>query len=305
MKTSVCILFCLSGFAMSSCGGGNAVSEEPTLPPTPKPENKKIEIKINASLDGTRATDSGFETNDRIGLFVVNYNGNTPGNFQTTGNYADNMLFTYTGTWNPETPIYWKDNTTHADFYLYYPYSRTINSVSAMPFEIMKDQSSEASYKASELLIAKASNVAPTEEAVKLTANHVMSLTQITLKAGNGFTSESLAAASVSVKINGIKTKATVNLANSQVSATGETTSIVPLKDNGAYKALIIPQTTADGNLITVIVDGKEFNLKKAFTFESGKRHKFTVTLNKTSNGINVNINPWDDDETDNGGIAE
>ena len=35
------------------------------------------------------------------------------------------------------------------------------------------------------------------------------------------------------------------------------------------------------------------------------RRHKFTVTLSKTSNGINVTIGQWEDDGTDNGGTAE
>ena len=58
-------------------------------------------------------------------------------------------------------------------------------------------------------------------------------------------------------------------------------------------------------NLTTVNVDGNDYNLKKAFTFVGGKSHKFTVTVSKTSNGINVNIDGWETDDTDNGGVAE
>ena len=107
------------------------------------------------------------------------------------------------------------------------------------------------------------------------------------------------------MKINGIKTQATVDLATKAVTPTGTATSITPLKENGSYKAIIVPQTVAQGNLVTVTVDGRDYNLQKAFTFESGKRHKFTVTLSKTSNGINVDIDDWEDDGTDNGGTAE
>lgn len=132
-----------------------------------------------------------------------------------------------------------------------------------------------------------------------------MSQMLITLVAGNGFTEESLAKADVSVKINGIKTQSTVDLATKAVTPAGTATNITPLKEDGSYKALIVPQSVAEGNLITVTVDGRDYNLKKAFTFESGKRHKFTVTLSKTSNGINVDIEQWEDDGTDNGGTAE
>jgi hypothetical protein len=57
-----------------------------------------------------------------------------------------------------------------------------------------------------------------------------------------------------------------------------------------------------------VNVDGRDYQLKKAanFTaFEAGKKHKFTVTLSKTSNGVNVNITKWEDDGIDYGGTAE
>lgn len=40
-------------------------------------------------------------------------------------------------------------------------------------------------------------------------------------------------------------------------------------------------------------------------TLEAGKKHKFTVTLSKTSNGVNVNITKWEDDGIDYGGTAE
>ena len=107
------------------------------------------------------------------------------------------------------------------------------------------------------------------------------------------------------MKINGVKCNSTVNLSTGAVTATGDATSVTPLFSDNSYKALIVPQTVGAGNLITVTVDGRDFNLKKEFTFESSKSHKFTVTLSKTSNGVNVNINPWGDDGTDNGGTAE
>ena len=45
--------------------------------------------------------------------------------------------------------------------------------------------------------------------------------------------------------------------------------------------------------------------MKKEFTFVGGQRHTFTITVKKTSNGINVDIGDWVDDGEDNGGVAE
>lgn len=301
MKPIILPIILCSTMFVASCGK-SADDPEPN-PPTP-PVAQKMEIKISPSMKDSRATDYGFEAGDCIGLYVVNYNGTAAGSLGNTGNHVDNMRFTYNGTWVPDVPIYWADNETHADFYLYYPYA-TVTSITAHPFEVRADQSAEAAYKASDLMVGKTTNVAPSAGATVIPVNHVMSRIIISLAAGNGFTAESLAAANVAVKVNGVKCSSTVDIATGVVTPAGDATSVTPFFSEGSYKALIVPQTLAEGNLITVTVDGRDFNLKKAFTFESSKSHKFTVTLSKTSNGVNVNINPWTDDGTDNGGTAE
>ncbi len=111
------------------------------------------------------------------------------------------------------------------------------------------------------------------------------------------------------MKVNRLKIQSTANLATGEVTAKGNDADITPLKGEGnSYKAIIVPQAVGEGNLITVNVDGRDFNLAKAdnFTaFAAGKKYKFTVTLSKTSNGVNVNITKWEDDGIDYGGTAE
>lgn len=302
MKIKYLMAYLILPITITSCSSEvNETGENPVTPPT------KREIKISTNVSGiTRATDTGFDTNDKCGLYVVNRGiDNSSSALKATGNHVDNMRFTYSGTWTPATPIYWIDNTTHADFYLYFPYQRGISDVNAMSFSVKTDQSSESAYKASELLIGSTKDVTPTESAVVINAKHVLSQMIVNVAAGNGFTTESLAAANIGVTIKGTKVSATVDIASSTVSATGDAQSIKPWNTNGAWKALVIPQSIEETNLITVNVDGKDYNLKKAFTFVSGKSHKFTVTVSKTSNGINVNIDGWETDDTDNGGVAE
>lgn len=302
MKIKHLMAYLILPITITSCSSEvNETGEKPSTPPT------KREIKISTNVSGiTRATDTGFDTNDKCGLYVVNRGiDNSSNALKATGNHVNNMRFTYSGTWTPATPIYWMDNTTHADFYLYFPYKSGISDVNAMSFSVKTDQSSESAYKASELLIGSTKDVAPTESAVVINTKHVLSQMIVNVAAGNGFTTESLAAANIGVTINGTKVSATVDIASSAVSATGDAQSIKPWNTNGAWKALVIPQSIEETNLITVNVDGKDYNLKKAFTFVSGKSHKFTVTVSKTSNGINVNIDGWETDDTDNGGVAE
>lgn len=300
---SACTLVALT--ACSSENGGDSPIPSP-------PSSEKLPIHISTSLTN-RATDDAFENGDNIGLFVVNRNTDgSAASLQTTGNYIDNCKYTYQGTWTTTAPTYWKDNTTHADFYIYYPYTPTITNIEAMTWSVKADQSLLSDYKAGDLLIGKTLNVAPSENAVLIDVKHLMSQMVITLVPGNGFSNATLTAANISVKVNYLKTKAIVNLATSDITAKDDAqsqpTDIIPLKEDDHYKALVIPQTANDGNLITVNVDGKDFNLPKAsnfHAFEPGKRYNFTVTLNKTGNGMSVSITKWEDDGIDYGGTAE
>ena len=309
MKMKKLRMLLLATLALCACSsGGDGVGDEPGLP-NPPTGGERLPIRIGMTVndrENTRVTDLAFEAGDQIGLFVVNRNADgTAQALKTTGNHVNNMRFTYNATWTPDAPIYWTDDKTHADFYMYYPYKATVTDVTAMPFSVNADQGTEAAYKAGDVIIGSRTDVAPTEAAVMINARHAMSQMLITLVPGNGFTEESLAAAEVSVRVNGVKTNATINLATATVTAVGDISAVTPLKTGDAYKALIVPQTVPKGNLLTVTVDGKDYNLVREITFESGKRYNCTVELSKTSEGVNVTIGDWDDDGTDYGGTAE
>lgn len=257
-------------------------------------------LPINIRTVFSRATDSNFEANDRVGIYVVN----EPNSLAESGNHVDNMGFTYNNTWTPDAPIYWFNNTTKADFYCYYPYAANANTM-ALAFATKADQSSLENYKASEFLWGKTTGVAPTEDAVGITVTHTFSNILVSLKPGDGFTSESLAAASKSVKICGVKTNASINLATGVATPTGSASEVIPYLEGSQYRALIVPQTTDETALIVVNVDGTDYTLTRAMTFKANKQHKFTVTINKSSNGVNIGIGSWDEDEEDYGGDAE
>lgn len=267
---------------------------------------KPTEIPINVSMGvWTRATDTSYESGDKVGIYVVNYDGSTAGTLQSSGNHVDNMRFSYTTKWTPDTEIYWKDQTTKADFYCYYPYGSPAD-ISAYAFTTKADQSKLADYKASEFLWGKATGITPTANAVPIITNRSMCNMLIYVVAGEGFTAETLAAANKSVKISSVKTSATVDLRTGVATATGSAAEVIPYNEGEYYRALIVPQTVADGsNLITVTVDGVDYTLAKGFTFKANTQHKFTVTVNKSSGGVDIGIGDWEIDDTDNGGAAE
>lgn len=169
--------------ACTSCG-----HDDPDVPPTPteptEPDKPAAQIPINISATITRATEEAFESGDRIGLFVVNRNADgSAATLKPLGNHLDNMPYTYTTTWNAEKTVYWKDAQTHADFYMYYPYTQTVASVSAMPFGVSADQSSLGAYKSSDLIVGSTLDAAPSASPVNIAARHLMSQVEIVLKA--------------------------------------------------------------------------------------------------------------------------
>lgn len=113
-----------------------------------------------AQVYQTRVNDGGFVDGDRMGIYVVDYEGEMSGALKTSGNRADNVWFQFNGgtrKWNSAREIYWKDRKTHVDIYGYYPFT-AVENVSSLSFEVRKDQSAEASggelsgYEASDFL---------------------------------------------------------------------------------------------------------------------------------------------------------
>ncbi len=281
-----------------ACSSGG---DEPEVPPV---ETKKIPINLSVGVE-TRVTDSAFETSDKIGVYVVNDAGGAAVVLQNADNQVDNMCYTYniSKSWTPDTKTYWKDETTKADFYCYYPYA-SVSNVQSHIFELHEDQSTLSNYKASEFLWGKVSGASPTEAAVDILAKHIFSNAIIKLEAGDGFTTETLAAATVEVRLGGIKTQATINLATGVATATGTVKQILPLKETDCYRALIVPQTVSSNDFIVVTVNDKEYRLGKEFTFMANQKHTFTVKVSRTGNGVNVNVGSWETDDTDHGGTA-
>ncbi len=280
---------------MFSCSESPAPEPEPT--PTPPPTQEKWAINISTSI--TRATDTSFENGDKVGIYVVNQ----PNTLKATGNHADNIGFTYSGSWSAATTIYWKDETTKADFYCYYPYASNISNVEAYPFAVKADQSSVANYKASDFLWGKTTGVAPTKDAVGITVKHAMSNVIVKLVAGNGYTAEDMASASVA--ICGLKTNSTINLATGVITPTGDAQEITPMVENDYRRALVVPQSVSNADLIKVTIGDKVYTLNQSIEFKSGKQHTCTLTVERTNQGINIGIDGWETEGDDFGGTVE
>ena len=172
------------------------------------------EVNISGSIyqKPTRATAEGFVDGDAVGIYVVNYSNSVPGTLLDKGNQANHVKYVFNemeNKWVPEYKVYYKDDNTHVDIYGYYPYDRP-ESVNAYDFEVAVDQrntgdnGSMGGYEASDFLWGKASDITPTESAVKITYDHILSCAVVVLKQGEGFADGEFEQLDASVLVTGV-----------------------------------------------------------------------------------------------------
>lgn len=275
----------------------------------PRPSGQPIRINAvcvpseNAVLDN----DTAFEDGDRAGLYVVNRINGKMESLLPSGNHIDNMRFTYHGTWTPSQPIYWMDEQTKADFYLYYPYSSEMDDPRYWTVNVPTDQSTEAAMLQADVLVGRAFNVAPASQAVELKARHMMSRLTITLQASQGMTEEKLREADLKVLVNGLITEATVNIATALATASGTERHDIQACQTDAltFTVTAVPQEVTDGAFITIMVNGDRYTLRRAVTLKQGTWHHATVKVGAANGNIGVTIGGWTIDNTDYGGTAQ
>lgn len=296
--------------------------ESDIKPDIPQDAAYKVQIynEINQQ-PATKVTTDGFCTGDEVGVYLVNYDGQTPGALKVEDNQADNVRFTFNenGDWVSDYDIYYKDNETNVDMYGYYPYADP-TSIEAYPFEVARDQSKGAEhgqmapYEASDFLWAKTRNVTPTASKVILSFNHKMSSARVRFTQGSGWADAAeYAAVSKEVLVTNTIRKSTINLSTGVVTPEGEAplTGIVPMKDYDEFRAIVVPQTVAAGQtLLTITVDGHPRHYVRDVDTEylPGKITTYDLSISKKENTgeyevelTGVNITAWEADNVSHG----
>lgn len=279
-------------------------------------------ITLSAQLQQqnvTRANEQGFVTGDRMGIYIVDYVGTTPGILDVAANRASNVLYTFDGdnyTWTAPTELYWKDSSTPVDVYGYYPGINYIDEPKAYQFEVsdlqnvLPNEGEMSNYEASDLLWGKTAKVSPTEQAITVKYSHRMAGVWVYLKAGEGITATEWEKLDKVVQIENTVRTATINLTDGIPVPDGEVDKgIAMLPQSGdSYRAVVIPQAVAAGKkLISVTLDGITYthSLTSAMNYQMGKLHNFTITINKVEASGDYElavsydgITDWVNDET-------
>lgn len=289
-----------------------------------RPQEDTFKVQIYSDIwqqPATKVTTDGFCTGDEVGVYIVNYDGETPGTLKLVDNQADNVRFKYNenGEWVSDYDVYYKDNDTKVDFYAYYPYADP-SSIEAYPFEVARDQSKAAehgqmaTYEASDFLWANTKNVTPTASKVILTFRHQMSSARVRFSQGTGWTDAAeYAAVTKEVLVTNTIRKSNISLATGVVTPEGEAplTGIIPMNDNGEFRAIVVPQTVAAGKtLLTLTIDGvpRHYTRDVDTEYVPGKITTYDLSISKKANTgeyeielTGVSISAWEADNVSHG----
>ena len=267
-------------------------------------------------LSVTRVNDSGFCDGDVMGVYVVDYDGGTPGTLKPSGNRGDNVRHTYeeaSNHWNSAYDLFWKDKHTHIDVYGYYPFANP-ESIDDYQFEVQKDQSKISEdgemggYEASDFLWGKVGDVAPTTNVIRLPLSHRMSNARVTLIQGSGFAEGEWANTEKIVLAPNLVRKASINLANGEVKPAGsvESTATIPSRVGDEWRTIVVPQTLkASTTLFSITIGGVPYKFAKneALTYVAGKMMNFGIKVDKKAASgqykltlVSESITPWEND---------
>ena len=242
---------------------------------------------------GSRATETDFEVNDKIGLYVAK----TDAPLEIGGNLVNNEPLTYDGTkWNATRTLYWDEGTYNA--YAYYPYINKVSSIEDQPFCISTDQSTSKTetslggYEASDLLFATNKNLTASTSPVALNFKHIMSKLLIRLVQGEDFEGEMPTPATVYV--HNTVPEATIDLqagvATRYVKGTKQTI-VAHQDDDYIYSAIIVPQRIENRMpLIEVIMNGVSYLFESKFQFKPGTEHLVNLIISDNPDQVKIDI---------------
>lgn len=265
-----------------------------------------IDVKTRAdqNIQGTL-----FDAGQSIDVFLkdaLDDGAGTPGTDYTT--YLQPLVTTTTkestkNNLNFATTQIWPINNHSLNIWAVYPSGAAGNDVAAtsVTFSVQANQSTEANYKASDLMTGTAANpVAPSESVVEipLVFTHLLSKVNINLSktaATTTITDEQLAAAKIYI----MNTKPTTTFApkTTDVTAATGTAADIYVGEGIACSAILVPQTVAAGTQYIKVVVGDDTFIYSVptggITLEAKKVHTYDIKIHKATILLSATITDW------------
>ena len=236
---------------------------------------------------GTKVTSDSFEEEDVVGLYITNSNAI----LDAAGNYVTNAPLVYDGAeWSTSPAIYWNNGIYNV--YAYYPYMKSVPSVTDAPFSVSTNQSIAENYMKSDFLWASKEKVTASKGSVSVQFAHRLSRMAIKLVKGDDYDGDLPDDARVFV--HNTVTDATINLAYGFATSRQKVSSkTIEARDfgNHIFAAIVIPQRLDTRRpLVEVIMKGVSYLYEAKFNFKPGMQHNVTLVISKNPSQIKIEI---------------
>ena len=175
-------------------------------------------------------------------------------------------------------------------------------------FEVAADQSAgDDAYVKSDLLYAASDDVARTKSAVQLKFYHLLSKLELKIVKSAEITDNVTKVTLDGMAVGGTFTPgsdlSTQEARAKMIAADNETATMtlgaVTSDGSSTNDAIVVPQTIGGKTMTFTLESGGElvYTIPTDKTFESGKKHVYTVTLKGTGLSVESTIEPWDGSE--------
>jgi len=233
----------------------------------------------------TTLNDANIASGDAITVKIKN-------NGAATSAYTS---YTYTagasGAMTPPSPKpYYPTGSTNIDILAYYP-STAGNSSN---FDVQADQTTDANYKASDLMVATVTNQAKTTSTVALAFQHKMAKLVVTATKGDGVNKiQTITLKNVKRRVSFTNTSGAVGSATT-ISGSTDVTLFKSGTGTSGTGAALIPAQTITGDVIAIETDQGTavYNVPAGKAFAANTKYTISVTVNRTAVGA-VNSITW------------
>ncbi len=226
----------------------------------------------------TRVNGESFEGGDMVGVFAKD----------GSSYYAENVAYTFaTNKFVSTTPIVYANANQELAFSAIYPYSDDLSD--QFVFNVDNDQSTEAAYEASDLLVAKTE--ATSSSCPDLQFFHKMSLIEVRIVSSDVTTDN------CDVVVNAVAS-ADCDIDADEYVANGSASAISTFAANDTFKAVVAPQSISTGtSLIDFTLNGETYNwnVSSSVVLKSGYKYICEVSIEDGAVKFEGDIEPWVD----------
>lgn len=273
-------------------------------------ENESQDDKIPISLlykipsvdFSTRLNESAFESNDTIGVYVLNETGK-----MANERWVDNYPFVFDGlNFYSEDVLYYKDRNSKCSFVAYYPFSKEgiVADASKLPIEVQSDQSTKMAYANSDFVLAYTTPFLPTHNPTVLSFNHKLCKLNFMIKPALASDVDQLNQ-DASLYINNVFINSTYDIDNytigdysnlSNVYPFGEWTTDVTGEKVVGKKLILIPQDISNAQIVLQI-EGRTYvsSFPTNMALDSGMSYNIVLKYDSRVglSGISYQMNDW------------